>query len=123
GSFDLVHGDYGYDRMDGGAGGGDVASFATDVASPSGGGVTASLAAHSAHGDGHDRLFRFESLEGSAFDDVLIGDPRNNTIDGGPGEDVLMGGKGQDELQGGQGSDSCKGAKGHTVSCGKERPL
>jgi Ca2+-binding RTX toxin-like protein len=123
GSFDLVHGDYGYDRMDGGAGGGDVASFATDVASPNGGGVHASLAAHSARGDGHDRLFRFESLEGSAFDDVLIGDPRNNTIDGGPGDDALMGGSGHDELHGGQGSDNCRGAKGHTVSCRKERPL
>ena len=28
---------------------------------------------HRARGDGHDRLFRFESIEGSAFDDTLIG--------------------------------------------------
>jgi Ca2+-binding RTX toxin-like protein len=123
GSFDLVHGDYGYDRMDGGAGGGDVASFATDVASPSGGGVRASLATHKSRGDGHDRLFRFESLEGSAFADVLIGDPRDNTIDGGPGSDTLVGGKGHDELRGGQGSDSCKGAKGHTSSCHRQKPF
>ncbi len=39
----------------------------------SGGGVWVSLAKHKARGDGHDRLFRFESLEGSAFDDILIG--------------------------------------------------
>jgi Ca2+-binding RTX toxin-like protein len=123
GSFDLVHGDYGYDRMDGGPGGGDIASFATDVASPSGGGVRASLAAHRARGDGHDRLFRFESLEGSAFDDILWGDPRDNTIDGGPGDDRLFGGKGRDELHGGQGSDGCKGSKGATSSCRREKRL
>jgi Ca2+-binding RTX toxin-like protein len=121
GSFDLVHGDYGYDRMDGGAGGGDIASFATDVASPKGGGVRASLATHKSFGDGHDRLFRFESLEGSAFDDVLRGDPRDNAIDGGPGDDTLVGGKGRDELDGGSGTDGCKGAKGHTTSCGREK--
>ena len=28
---------------------------------------------HKARGDGHDRLFRFEDLEGSAFDDILVG--------------------------------------------------
>jgi Ca2+-binding RTX toxin-like protein len=121
GSFDHVHGDYGYDRMDGGPGGGDVASFATDVASPSGGGVRASLVTHKARGDGHDRLFRFESLEGSAFDDLLIGDPRDNEIDGGPGDDTIVGGQGRDELDGGQGTDGCRGAKGSTTSCGKER--
>lgn len=121
GSFDLVHGDYGYDRMDGGSGGGDIASFATDVASSKGAGVWASLAAHRARGDGHDRLFRFESLEGSAFRDVLIGDKRTNTIDGGPGDDTIRAGAGDLPI-GGQGSDRCHGAKGRTSSCGKEAP-
>ena len=73
GNFDFVHGDYGYDRMDGGPGKGDIASFATDVGAGRSGGVKVSLAKHRAEGDGHDRLFRFESLEGSAFDDILIG--------------------------------------------------
>ena len=122
GSFDLVHGDYGYDRMDGGPGGGDIASFATDVASANGAGVWVSLAAHKARGDGHDRLFRFESIEGSAFRDVLIGDRRANVIDGGPGDDVLRGGGGADQLLGEQGIDACQGAKGRTLSCGKEPP-
>jgi Ca2+-binding RTX toxin-like protein len=121
GSFDLVHGDYGYDRMDGGAGGADIASFATDVASPAGGGVRASLVTHRAFGDGHDRLFRFENLEGSAFDDVLIGDPRGNAIDGGAGDDTIEGGAGRNEIDGGPGTDGCKGAKGHTSSCGPEK--
>jgi Ca2+-binding RTX toxin-like protein len=121
GNGDLVHGDYGYDRMSGGAGSGDVASFATDVAAGRGGGVWASLRDHRAYGDGHDRLFGFESLEGSAFADTLIGSRGNNTIDGGAGDDHLVGGGGHDSLIGGQGTDSCKGAKGHTVSCGREK--
>ncbi|HEX5763836.1 MAG TPA: calcium-binding protein [Solirubrobacterales bacterium] len=120
GSFDLVHGDYGYDRMDGGPGAHDVASFATDVASAGGAGVWVSLRKHKARGDGHDRLFRFEDVEGSAFRDVLIGDRGGNVIDGGPGDDKLRGGGGADELNGAQGTDACQGAKGHTVSCGKE---
>jgi Ca2+-binding RTX toxin-like protein len=122
GNEDLVHGDYGYDRMSGGAGKGDIASFATAVAGGKGDGVWASLAKHRAYGDGHDKLFGFESLEGSAFRDTLIGNKQGNVIDGGPGDDHLIGGGGPDTLQGGQGSDSCKGAKGHTVSCGKEKP-
>jgi len=124
GDSDLVHGDYGYDRMDGGSGSGDIASFATSVgARRSGtGGVWASLAAHKARGDGHDRLFRFDGIEGSAFDDTLIGDKRNNVIDGGAGDDVIRSGGGRDHLIGGQGTDLCKGAKGRTRSCGRESP-
>lgn len=120
GNFDIVHGDYGYDRMDGGPGQGDIASFATDVGAGRSGGVKASLVKHRAEGDGHDRLFRFESLEGSAFDDTLIGNKQSNVIDGGAGDDVIRGGGGQDRIAGGEGTDLCQGAKGRTSSCGKE---
>jgi Ca2+-binding RTX toxin-like protein len=120
GNYDLVHGDYGYDRMDGGAGAGDIASFATAVAGGKGTGIWASLKVHRARGDGHDRLFRFESLEGSAFRDTLIGNRQANMIDGGPGDDTLIGAGGADTLIGGQGKDGCKGGKG-TESCGRER--
>jgi hypothetical protein len=123
GDFDLVHGDYGYDRMDGGPGKGDIASFATDVGAGRDGGVRASLAKHMARGDGHDTLYRFESLEGSAFEDHLSGNLLNNVIDGGAGNDVIRGGGGKDELIGGQGSDRCNGAKGSTTSCGREAKL
>ena len=109
--------------MDGGSGDGDIASFATDVGAGKDGGVKVSLAEHKARGDGHDRLFRFESIEGSAFDDILVGDKQANVIDGGPGNDTIIGGGGHDELNGGQGTDGCKGAKGRTVSCGKEKQL
>jgi Ca2+-binding RTX toxin-like protein len=123
GNYDLVHGDYGYDRMDGGSGIGDIASFATDVGAGKDGGVKVSLPEHKARGDGHDRLYRFESIEGSAFDDILVGDTQSNTIDGGPGNDTIVGGGGRDELDGGQGTDGCKGAKGRTTSCGNEKKL
>jgi Ca2+-binding RTX toxin-like protein len=121
GDHDLVHGDYGWDRMSGGAGKDDIASFATAVAGGKGDGVRASLTAHRAIGDGHDKLFGFESIEGSAFRDTLIGNKQGNAIDGGPGDDHLIGGGGPDSLDGGQGSDGCKGAKGRTFSCGKEK--
>jgi Ca2+-binding RTX toxin-like protein len=123
GNFDFVHGDYGYDRIDGGPGAGDIASFATDVGSGRDGGVKVNLAKHRAKGDGHDRLFRIESLEGSAFEDILVGNGQGNVIDGGAGDDVLRGGGGSDHLVGGQGNDSCNGAKGSTVSCGREGKL
>jgi Ca2+-binding RTX toxin-like protein len=121
GNEDLVRGDYGYDRMDGGPGKGDIASFSTAVAGRRGSGVWASLKAHKAFGDGHDRLYRFESLEGSAFHDTLIGDKATNVIDGGPGDDHIVGGGGHDTLDGGQGSDSCKGGP-IRISCGPEAP-
>jgi Ca2+-binding RTX toxin-like protein len=121
GDFDLVHGDYGYDRMDGGSGKGDIASFATDVGAGRGGGVRVYLAKHKSRGDGHDRLFRFESLEGSAFDDILVGNKQANQIHGGPGDDTILGGGGPDTIDGGEGKDGCKGAKGRTVSCGPEK--
>jgi Ca2+-binding RTX toxin-like protein len=119
GNEDLVRGDYGYDRMDGGPGKGDIASFSTAVAGRKGSGVWVSLPAHKAFGDGHDRLFRFESIEGSAFHDTLIGDKRSNVIDGGPGNDTIIGGGGRDTLNGGQGDDHCEGGPTR-ISCGHE---
>ncbi len=121
GNFDLVRGDYGWDRMSGGAGTGDVASFATAVAGGKGSGVWVSLRDHRAFGDGHDKLFGFEDLEGSAFRDTLFGSKGSNTIDGGLGDDTIFGGGGADTIDGGQGSDGCDGAKGRTISCGSER--
>ncbi len=119
GDRDLVRGDYGYDRMDGGPGAGDIASFSTAVAGGKGTGVWVSLPAHKARGDGHDRLFRFESIEGSAFADTLIGNGQANSIDGGPGNDRISGGGGPDRIEGGQGRDSCKGGA-ELISCGPE---
>jgi Ca2+-binding RTX toxin-like protein len=123
GDEDLVHGDYGYDLMYGGTGSGDIASFATAVSGGGGAGVWVSLAGHRARGDGHDKLHGFESIEGSAFDDVLIGSKAENVIDGGPGDDQLYGGGGNDQLEGGEGTDGCRGAKQGRSSCGREAPV
>lgn len=121
GDYDLVRGDYGWDRMSGGAGKGDIASFATKVAGGRGSGVWVSLEKGIARGDGRDKLFKFEAIEGSAFRDTLIGDKRANVIHGGAGDDLIVGGGGRDTIDGGQGSDRCRGAKGRTTSCGRER--
>jgi Ca2+-binding RTX toxin-like protein len=121
GNEDLVRGDYGYDRMDGGPGQGDIASFSTSVAGLKGAGVWVSLPQHKALGDGHDRLFRFESIEGSAFHDMLIGDAHPNVLIGGPGNDTIRGGGGRDTLNGGQGTDHCQGGPTR-ISCGPEAP-
>ncbi|MBS1844155.1 MAG: hypothetical protein JST53_07040, partial [Actinobacteria bacterium] len=121
GNEDLVRGDYGYDRLDGGPGKGDIASFSTAVAGRKGSGVWVSLPRHKALGDGHDRLFRFESIEGSAFHDTLIGDHHPNEILGGPGNDTIKGGGGRDTLNGGQGIDHCQGGPTR-ISCGPEAP-
>ena len=107
--------------MDGGAGKGDIASFATDVAGGKGDGVWASLATHRARGDGHDRLFRFESLEGSAFHDILIGNRQGNAIDGGPGDDHLIGGGGPDISTAARAATAATAPRAARVSCGRER--
>jgi Ca2+-binding RTX toxin-like protein len=120
GDEDLVRGDYGWDRMDGGSGSGDTASFATAVAGRGGSGVWVSLRAHKARGDGRDRLFRFESIQGSAFADTLIGNGGQNFIDGGAGDDRLLGSGGIDSLEGAQGHDRCKGGP-IRHSCGPEK--
>lgn len=127
GNRDLVQGGYGYDRMDGGPGAGDIASFATAVSGQQGPGqglrppgVRASLRRGLAIGDGRDLLRRLESIEGSAFADVLAGDGRANLIDGGPGDDRLMGRGGRDLAQGDTGSDRCRGFSKRR-SCGNGR--
>jgi Ca2+-binding RTX toxin-like protein len=123
GDYDVVHGDYGYDRMSGGPGKHDIASFATSVSLNGTSGVWASLRDHVARGDGHDKLYEFEDLEGSAFRDTLIGAGGPNEIKGGPGNDTLIGGGGHDALDGGAGTDGCRGAPGRTTSCGPEKRL
>lgn len=115
GDNDYVHGDYGWDRMDGGPGKGDIASFGT---SPDG--VQASLRDRKADGDGRDRLFRFEGIDGSPAADILIGNDRGNVLNGGAGNDRLIGGRGPDRLDGGQGTDRCRGSSS-MKSCGKEK--
>lgn len=48
--------------------------------------------------DQGDILYSIENLRGSSYDDILIGDAKNNVIEGGGGADVLQGGDGFDLL-------------------------
>ena len=117
GDFDFVDGGYGWDVIIGGGGSGDTASFAAATSAGDGVGVWASLRRGRARGDGRDALRLVENLEGSAFNDVLIGDDAENVLDGGPGDDDLRGGPGGDALSGDTGVDRCRAAAS-LVSCG-----
>lgn len=123
GNGDVLDGGYGWDILDGGPGSDETVSFATMPRSGrKGGGVWASLKAHRAYGDGRDKLRRIENLEGSAFDDTLIGNRHRNKLLGGPGDDRLVGGGGGDELVGGPGRDRCLGgSREGRESCGGPR--
>ncbi|WP_426957370.1 M10 family metallopeptidase [Muricoccus radiodurans] len=95
---DHLFGGAGADLLDGGAGS-DVASYSTATA-----GVTVSLATATSS-DG-DTLVNIESLSGSAYGDVLVGDRGANQLEGLGGDDVLSGGSGADVLVGGAGTDA-----------------
>ena len=61
-----------------------------------------------------DSLPDVEHLTGSAHNDILAGDRRDNVIDGGAGNDTLYGGPGggDDEMSGGPGHDRLFGGQG-----------
>lgn len=90
----VLTGNAGNNRLDGGAGA-DTASYASASA-----GVSVTLdqpgVAQDTGGAGVDTLVSIESLTGSAFDDVLLGNDAGNVIDGGAGSDMLIGGLGND---------------------------
>jgi Ca2+-binding RTX toxin-like protein len=106
-----LDGGAGDDRLTGAAGadvliggdGRDVASYAT-----SSGGVQVNLTTGLGAGADAvgDVLSTIEDLEGSAFNDTLVGTAGVNRLDGGAGDDILEGGAGDDELIGGAGRDT-----------------
>jgi Ca2+-binding RTX toxin-like protein len=99
---DFLEGGAGNDHLDGGAGR-DVASYAT---SPPGVDVSLADAQGKDGFGGTDTFAGIEDLQGSAFDDNLVGDGGPNRIDGGAGDDTLSGGAGDDTLSGGAGIDT-----------------
>jgi hypothetical protein len=102
GGNDILTGGAGGDELWGGAGS-DTAAYATAPA-----GVIASLANPSIN-TGHaagDVYNSIERLEGSAFDDTLIGNGITNTLIGGDGNDRLIGRAGDDRIDGGAGDDT-----------------
>ncbi|MEM6381296.1 MAG: FG-GAP-like repeat-containing protein [Pseudomonadota bacterium] len=65
-----------------------------------------------------DTFNSIEGLQGSAYDDTLIGDSGNNRLFGENGSDTIYGGAGSDELDGGDGNDNLSGGSGYDTLWG-----
>ena len=105
---DVLEGGAGFDTLVGGAGA-DMASYAGSAAR-----VLVNLGANFRSGGdaSGDRFLDIEGLQGSAFDDVLVGTAGANTLRGGDGDDQLRGEAGEDVLNGGGGDDVLRGGAG-----------
>ena len=113
GGNDFLTGGAGNDTLDGGTGS-DTANYIG-----SSGAVTVNLAAGTATGDasiGSDTLISIESVQGTAFNDVMTGDASNNSLFGREGNDTLAGGNGSDFFRGGAGNDSIDGGFLHNYA-------
>lgn len=103
GGADVLTGGIGSDDLNGGAGS-DTASYADHAA-----GVIVSLDGAANDGTGAEvdnARTDLEKVEGSVYDDLLIGGTGANTLLGSWGNDVLDGGLGPDQLYGGFGVDA-----------------
>ncbi|WP_404423109.1 calcium-binding protein [Thalassospira australica] len=124
GRDDELTGGPGADLLDGGPGGRDSANYDTDTATE---GVIVDLQDGTGHGGEAqgDRLVGIEVLEGSPFDDTLIGDDASNVLWGRGGSDLLLGGDGDDFLYGDYlgndpGNDTLLGGAGSDTITGRE---
>jgi Ca2+-binding RTX toxin-like protein len=128
GGNDTLYGGAGNDSLAGGLGddllngeaGWDAATYGSATR-----GISASLSARTASGQGTDTLRGLERLHGSRYRDTLRGSGGanvlvgrggsdrlyarggNDTLRGGSGNDYLAGGYGRDKLYGGRGRDRC----------------
>jgi Ca2+-binding RTX toxin-like protein len=92
GGFDVLEPGLGNDFVDGGTGGGLVTFFDAPQA------VTVDLTAGTATGEGTDVLQAVRDIEGSQFDDTLVGDVGDNGFVPQGGDDNVIGGAGFDHL-------------------------
>lgn len=111
---DVMLGGAGKDRINGGEGI-DIASYRDATSS-----VSVSLNAGSGwQGDAAgDEIVETEGLEGSNFNDYLIGDNDKNILNGIGGDDTLEGYDGDDVINGGDGSDRLVGGLGNDTQIG-----
>lgn len=116
---DALYGDTGNDILDGGAGddhlnggdGVDTVIFHTAT--------TVDLIAKTATGgDGNDTLFSIENVQGSDFNDTILGTDGFNSLVGGAGDDVIDGRGGNDYVIGGDGNDIVNGGDGNDLVYG-----
>jgi Ca2+-binding RTX toxin-like protein len=120
----------GNDLLDGGTGIDMVSYYNAGLAS----GLTIDLnitTAQNTGGGGIDTFRNIESVEGTDFADVLIGDAKDNTFSAGAGNDTVYGGDGNDwiyagfgdarttnYLDGGNGNDTIEGSGGADTMIG-----
>ncbi|MGI8524841.1 MAG: beta strand repeat-containing protein [Pseudolabrys sp.] len=128
---DTIEGGAGNDILNGGTGF-DTVSYAHSAAgvtvnlslqgndNPDGSPNLGSGSAQGGNGDETgDRLFGFEAVTGSAFNDLLYGSIATaTTLSGGGGNDQLVGGVAKDKLFGGDGDDSLTGFCGVVSASG-----
>jgi Ca2+-binding RTX toxin-like protein len=106
GGDDVVEGDAGMDEVDGGPGTDYFSSYGSPTA------VTINLVTGTSMGadpsTDSDTLSNIEDVQGSPFDDTIIGNDGPNALRGDPGADTISGGDGDDILIG-----DCAGAPPH----------
>jgi Ca2+-binding RTX toxin-like protein len=100
---DYFNGHSGNDLFDGGAGTKDRVDYYDAAA-----GVVVDLndAKNNLGEAAGDTLVGIEELDGTKYNDTLIGNGSDNHFDGWEGDDVLIGGAGADQLHGGDGFDT-----------------
>jgi Ca2+-binding RTX toxin-like protein len=108
GGVDVLRGGDGYDNLYGGPGAdqlfGDAGSDTVHYLDESSAvGVTLPDGPVAAAG-GNDQINSIETVQGSNFNDVLIGGPGRDALEGGAGDDTMRGNGGDDEISGGDGS-------------------
>jgi Ca2+-binding RTX toxin-like protein len=112
----------GHDLVDGGPGSDIVDYLAAD------GPVTVDLEegwavygppARLAPGQWRAELVRVEKVDGTRFDDTLVGDERRNVLRGKQGDDTIVGNGGDDDLIGGMGVDDVQGGDGDDLVKGQ----
>ena len=116
---DKLYGGAGADMLNGGPG--------DDYAYYTNSGVGVLVRLHNAravkYGEAEgDTLTGIEHLVGSEYNDTLAGDGEDNILEGRNGDDVLYGGPagGDDEMYGGNGDDRIFGGKGNDILTGGE---
>ena len=104
---DVLYGGLGDDLLVGGSGNDTV------IFSKRNNSVRLTTTASQQTGDGIDRLFYIENVDGGGGRDVIVGNKKSNIIRGQSGGDSLFGGPGNDRLFGGSGNDNISGGTGH----------